>query len=147
MWLEVQDLLLLVKLMKDPPDNFHLRDYIVAISSSTRASSKNHLKHPHSHMPRLNSTKFFYFNRYDKNRARAKTMQDKIRTGTKTKDKNRTREQEQDKSRTRTGQEQDKNIIIIIITTTTIIKQDKSGQKQKKTVNHITKGNNSNNRR
>ena len=63
MWLEVQDLLLLVKLMKDPPDNFHLRDYIVAISSSTRASSKNHLKRSHSHMPRLNYTKFFYFNR------------------------------------------------------------------------------------
>ena len=54
-------------------------------------------------------------------------------------DRNKDKGQEQDKSRTRTGQEKDKNIIIIIITTTTIIKQDKSGQKRKKTVNQITK--------
>ena len=40
-----------------------MKDYIMTISSNTRASSKNHVKRSHSHIPRLRSTKFLYFNR------------------------------------------------------------------------------------
>lgn len=63
LWLEAQDVLLLVKLSIDPPTNFHLEDYISNISSSTRASAYNRLKRSNHTIPRLNSTRNFYFNR------------------------------------------------------------------------------------
>ena len=63
LWLEAQDILLLIKMLNGPPDNFHLDDYIVVVSSNTRASTSNHLKRVQPTIPRLNSTKFFYFNR------------------------------------------------------------------------------------
>ena len=44
LWLEVQDVLLLIRLMTDPPSNFRLEDYITFVSSSTRASTLTRLK-------------------------------------------------------------------------------------------------------
>ena len=53
-----------IKMLNGPaPDNFHLDDYVVVVSSNTRASTSNHLKRVQLTIPRLNSTKFFYFNR------------------------------------------------------------------------------------
>ena len=63
LWLEYQDILLLVKLMSDPPDNFHIDDFVTRVSSSTRASTQHKLKRVYSRSPRLNSTRHFYFNR------------------------------------------------------------------------------------
>ena len=63
LWLEAQDVLLLVKLITNPPTNFHLEDYISNLSSSTRASAYNRLKRSNHTIPRLNSTRNFYFNR------------------------------------------------------------------------------------
>ena len=63
LWLEYQDILLLVKLMSDPPDNFCIDDFITSVSSSTRASTQHKIKRVYSRTPRLNSTRHFYFNR------------------------------------------------------------------------------------
>lgn len=63
LWLEVQDVLLLVRLMTDPPSNFHLEDHITYVSSSTRASAHNRIKRTHPLIPRLNTTRNFFFNR------------------------------------------------------------------------------------
>ena len=49
------------KVAKDSQDNFQLQDYVVEFSSSTRASSKKHLKRAHPLTPQLNRTRFFYF--------------------------------------------------------------------------------------
>ena len=63
LWLEVQDVLLLVRLMIDPPSNFCLEDYVTFVSSSTRASTHRKIKRSHPLIPRLNVTRNFYFNR------------------------------------------------------------------------------------
>ena len=65
LWLEFLDILLLIKLLKDPPDNFQLDQYINLVSSSivTRSSSSLKLCTVDSHAPRLNTTRHFYFNR------------------------------------------------------------------------------------
>ena len=61
LWLEAQDILLLIKMLNGPPDNFQLDDYVVLVSSNARASTSNHLKRVQPTIPQLNSTKFFYF--------------------------------------------------------------------------------------
>ena len=63
LWLEAQDVLFLIKLMNDPPDNFNITDYISFVSSSTRAATMNRIKRTIPLKPRLNSTRHFYFNR------------------------------------------------------------------------------------
>ena len=65
LWLEFLDLWLLIKLLKDPPDNFQLDHYINFVSSSisTRSSTSLKLRTVDSYVPRLNSTRHFYFNR------------------------------------------------------------------------------------
>lgn len=59
-WFELQDIMFLVKTIKNPPDNFNLSDYITFNTSSTRAASSHHLN---SKFCRLSITRHFYFNR------------------------------------------------------------------------------------
>ena len=47
-WLELQDLLFLVKCLLDQPDNFNVRDYICFSTTNTRSSIKNKLVHKFS---------------------------------------------------------------------------------------------------
>ena len=65
LWLEAQDVLFLIKLMNDPPDNFNITDYISFVSSSTRVASKNRIKRTIPLKPHLNTTscRHLYFNR------------------------------------------------------------------------------------
>ena len=63
LWLEAQDVMLLIKLMLDPPSGFRLEEYITYMSSSTRASSLNKIKSSRLLTPRLNITRHFFFNR------------------------------------------------------------------------------------
>ena len=57
-WLDLQDLVFLVKCLKDPNDTLNIHQYITFVSSSTRAGTNNNLCHKFS---RLNSTRHFYF--------------------------------------------------------------------------------------
>ena len=59
-WFELQDILFLVKCMKEPADNFDTSSYISFITSNTRASSTAKLRHNISH---FSTTQHFYFNR------------------------------------------------------------------------------------
>ena len=59
LWLEAQDVMLLIKLMSDPPSGFRLEEYITYMSSSTRASSLNKIKSSRLLTPRLNITRHF----------------------------------------------------------------------------------------
>ena len=64
LWMELQDVLLFIKLVQFPPDNFSLLDYISFVSSSRSCrSSSNKIKSNNSRVPRLNSTRHFYMNR------------------------------------------------------------------------------------
>ena len=65
LWMELQDILLFIKLVQLPPDNFSLLNYISFVSSSChscRSSSPNKIKSSNSRIPRLNSTRHFYMN-------------------------------------------------------------------------------------
>ncbi len=58
-WLELQDLVFLVKCLKDPHDTIGINRYLNPVNSeSTRANTKNNLQHRFS---RLSSTRHFYF--------------------------------------------------------------------------------------
>ena len=59
-WFELQDLLFLIKCMKDPSDNFDVRSFISFANSSTRATSANKLNYDIYHST---TTRHFYFNR------------------------------------------------------------------------------------
>ena len=63
LWLEAQDVIFLIKLMVDPPNNFCLEDYISYVSSSTRVSSQYKLQRVNPSIPRINAMKHFFFNR------------------------------------------------------------------------------------
>ena len=60
LWLESLDVLLLIKLLKNPPDNFNIKEYIT-LTSSRLSCSKLKLNSPQ--IPRLNPTCHFYINR------------------------------------------------------------------------------------
>ena len=62
LWMEILDILLFVKLVKFPPDNFSILTYISFISSSARSSSSNKIK-SNLPIPRSNTIRHFYFNR------------------------------------------------------------------------------------
>ena len=59
-WLELQDIMFLIRCIKDPPNNLDLNDHISFSSSSTRATSTLSLRHNFS---RSSTTRHFYFNR------------------------------------------------------------------------------------
>ena len=59
LWLESLDLILLIKLIKDPPENFNMMQY-VSFTASRQSGSQLKLNSPQ--IPRLNSTRHFYFN-------------------------------------------------------------------------------------
>ena len=59
-WLEVQDIMFLIKCIKHPPDNLHIFSHISFVSSCTRASSFKKIK---QNFCRSSSTKHFYYNR------------------------------------------------------------------------------------
>ena len=53
LWLEAQNVILLVKLMIDSPNNFHTNNYISFCSSATRAATSNRIKWVNPLIPRL----------------------------------------------------------------------------------------------
>lgn len=59
-WYELQDIMFLVKTIKNPPDNFNVYDHLSFSSSTTRAASLHHMK---AKFCRLSVTRHFYFNR------------------------------------------------------------------------------------
>ena len=61
LWMELQDILLFITLLKNPPDNFNLFDYVSFSTTSTRSSSTNKLVPTSLCIPRLNSTRHCYF--------------------------------------------------------------------------------------
>lgn len=60
MWLELQDVLFLIKQMKSPSDNFNIFEYVRFNQSSSRSSTKKHLVHNYT---KTNKARHFYFNR------------------------------------------------------------------------------------
>ena len=59
-WLEIQDVLFLLKHIKLPADNFNIFDHVSFVTSCTRASTRKDLKQNFS---RCSTTSHFYFNR------------------------------------------------------------------------------------
>ncbi len=59
-WYELQDVLFLVKSLKDPPDNFDITNFITFSTLSTRSGSTNKLCYKYT---RTSATRHFYFNR------------------------------------------------------------------------------------
>ena len=64
LFLEVQDILLFVKLIIDPPDNFSISDYIIFLDSFTRSSSQGKIRSALPlKLPKSSLSNHFYFNR------------------------------------------------------------------------------------
>ena len=63
LWLEIRDIMLFISLVQFPPDNFDLSDYVQFTTSITRSSTRLSIRSVSKHVPRLNSTKNYYFNR------------------------------------------------------------------------------------
>ena len=63
LWLELQDVILLIKLIQHPPDTFSLHDYIVFVSSNTRSTTAHKIRSKSWSIPRTNTLKHSYFNR------------------------------------------------------------------------------------
>ena len=59
-WLELQDILFLVKCLQNPSDNFNIRNFVTFTSSCTRSTSSNKLRYNYC---RSTTTRHFYFNR------------------------------------------------------------------------------------
>ena len=59
-FLEMNDIFLFIKCLKDPPSNFNILNYVTFNHNSTRSGSSNKLKHTSSSST---TTRFFYFNR------------------------------------------------------------------------------------
>ena len=59
-WLEIQDLLFLVRCFKEPTDNFDITSYVSFSTASTRSCDSHKLHHKYS---RTSTTRHFYFNR------------------------------------------------------------------------------------
>lgn len=62
-WFELQDIMFLVKCLKNPPDNFDIYDHISFVDQdgrSTRSSAAHHLKSKQCH---TSYSRHFYFNR------------------------------------------------------------------------------------
>ena len=59
-WLELRDIMFLVKHLKQPQDNFNIRDHVRFVTTSTRLGSNLKLSH---NFTRLNKTRHYYFNR------------------------------------------------------------------------------------
>ena len=63
LWMELQDILLFLELLKNAPENFDVSEYVCFIESFTRSSTAGKIKVPVSVTPRLNSTRHHYFSR------------------------------------------------------------------------------------
>ena len=61
LWLELQDVLLFLHLIKFPPDNYNLSDFVHFSDSSTRSATAGKLVPSSLVIPRLNCTKHFYY--------------------------------------------------------------------------------------
>ncbi len=59
-WLEMQDIMFLVKCLQDPNDTINIRSHISFSSTTTRAGSDNKLKYKYQ---RTSAGRHFYFNR------------------------------------------------------------------------------------
>ena len=60
MWLEIHDIMFLVKMFKNPQDNFDIFQFVSFQDSQTRSSSKHHLRH---NLARTSTYRHFFFNR------------------------------------------------------------------------------------
>ena len=59
-WLEIQDILFLIKNLQNPGDNFNIYNHISFASSKTRSGTTNKLKYNYR---RTTATRHYYFNR------------------------------------------------------------------------------------
>lgn len=59
-WLELQDIMFLVKNLKSPSDNFNILDYLQFIDGPSRSASRNLLRHKYS---RTSEARHFYMTR------------------------------------------------------------------------------------
>ena len=59
-WFDLQDVLFLVKCLKNPPDNFKVLDFVTFCDSNTRSCSNGKLKYS---FKRGSATRHYYFNR------------------------------------------------------------------------------------
>ena len=59
LWLELQDVLLLLHLVEFPPDNYNLSDFVHFFDSSTRSATAGKFVPSSLIIPRLNHTKHF----------------------------------------------------------------------------------------
>ena len=59
-WFDLQDIMFLLKCLKDPEDNFNIYRHITFVSSGTCATAHNQLR---SNYNRTSTTRHFYFNR------------------------------------------------------------------------------------
>ena len=59
-WYDLQDIMFLLKCLKDPDDNINIHRYITFTTVRTRAATHNHLK---LNFNRTSTTQHFYFNR------------------------------------------------------------------------------------
>ena len=60
MWLDMQDVMFVIKCLKDPPDNFNILNYISFTNTNTRSSMKNKMSY---NFKRTTIGRHFYFNR------------------------------------------------------------------------------------
>ena len=60
MWLDMQDVMFVIKCLKDPPDNFNILNYISFTNTNTRSSTKNKMSY---NFKRTTIGRHFYFNR------------------------------------------------------------------------------------
>lgn len=62
LWMELQDVLFFLALLKNPPDNFILSKYVL-YTAPTRSAPSGKLRPASPSIPRVNSTRHYYFNR------------------------------------------------------------------------------------
>lgn len=60
MWIELQDVLFIVKCLQDPPDNFNVLEYISFTRNNTRSSTKKRMEYKYK---RTTIGRHYYFNR------------------------------------------------------------------------------------
>ena len=61
LWIELQNSVLFLTLLKHPPDSFNLFDYVCFNNNSARSFSTNKLVPTSSCIPQLNLTRHYYF--------------------------------------------------------------------------------------
>ena len=63
LWLEIQDILFFITLIKFPPDNFNIKNYVQFSTTISSSAASRKIRPVTTQSPRLNITKLYYFNR------------------------------------------------------------------------------------